>query len=71
MCIMGCGKKKFKNTPLVNNPVLLTVINLISLQICIINTYLINCVSVFNLRAQHKRRYSTLNDIIYYNKQYL
>jgi hypothetical protein len=22
MCIMGCGKKKFRNTPLVNNPVL-------------------------------------------------
>jgi hypothetical protein len=21
MCIMGCGKKKFRNTPLVNNPV--------------------------------------------------
>ncbi|CAH1365856.1 unnamed protein product [Tenebrio molitor] len=21
MCIMGCGKNKFRNTPLVNNPV--------------------------------------------------
>jgi hypothetical protein len=21
MCIMGCGKKKFRNTPRVNNPV--------------------------------------------------
>jgi hypothetical protein len=22
MCIMGCGKKKFRNTPLLNNPAL-------------------------------------------------
>jgi hypothetical protein len=30
MCIMGCGKKKIRNTPLVNNPVVPT------------STYLIN-----------------------------
>jgi hypothetical protein len=25
LCIMGCGKKKIRNTPLVNNPVLLNI----------------------------------------------
>jgi hypothetical protein len=25
MCIMGCGKKKFRNTPLVNNPVCIAI----------------------------------------------
>jgi hypothetical protein len=27
MCIMGCGKTKFRNTPLVNNPVYIILKN--------------------------------------------
>jgi hypothetical protein len=34
MCIMGCGKKKFRNTPLVNNPVYLIIFSICKYYFC-------------------------------------
>jgi hypothetical protein len=34
MCIMGCGKKKFRNTPLVNNPVYRSIKKKFKLVVC-------------------------------------
>jgi hypothetical protein len=33
MCIMGCGKKKFRSTPLVNKPVCFTSTYLIGVNV--------------------------------------